>query len=134
MSNEVSKREKLFSCSLSKILIYHQDEKIADFRLPLPLTNIDTTLTEYLQYFPQEMPNYVIYMIQAGHCAMAYVEEGQVIEHKTIKTYMVRKKQGKNQLKHLESKGKSKAGSRIRLTNTVHFFEDINERLQFRKL
>jgi hypothetical protein len=42
---------------------------------------------------------------------------------------MVRKKQGKSQIKYLKTKGKSKAGSRVRLGNTVHFFKEITEKL-----
>lgn len=112
-----------------KIIIFDNSIKIADFRLPLPLPPLED-LKNYLANYPQEMPNYVIYMIQAGSCTLAFFEKNELIEHKVFKTYMVRKKQGKNQIKHLESKGKSKAGSRIRLNNTIHFFEDINERLQ----
>jgi hypothetical protein len=43
---------------------------------------------------------------------------------------MVRKKQGKSQIKHLKTKGKSRAGSRVRLQETLDFFDNINERLQ----
>jgi hypothetical protein len=43
---------------------------------------------------------------------------------------MVRKKQGTSQVKYLKSKGKSRAGSRVRLGETIEFFENINERLQ----
>ena len=43
---------------------------------------------------------------------------------------MVRKKQGKSQIKHLKTKGKSRAGSRVRLGETLEFFENINGRLQ----
>ena len=38
---------------------------------------------------------------------------------------MVRKKQGKAQLKYLSSKGKSRAGSRIRLAQTEKFLTEI---------
>ena len=43
---------------------------------------------------------------------------------------MVRQKQGKSQFKYLKTKGKSRAGSRIRLEETLLFFNEINERLQ----
>ena len=42
---------------------------------------------------------------------------------------MKRHKRGKSQISYLKTRGKSKAGSRIRLANTVRFFEEINERL-----
>src|SRR5690606_24655535 len=42
---------------------------------------------------------------------------------------MVRKKQGTSQIKYLKTKGKSRAGSRVRLGETEEFFQNINERL-----
>jgi hypothetical protein len=73
---------------------------------------------------------YVILLVQSGSCAMGYFEGGVNLDHKVFRAYMVRKKQGKSQLKHLKTKGKSRAGSRVRLGETVEFFENINERLQ----
>ena len=72
---------------------------------------------------------YLISIIESGNAALAYCEDDQIIEHKVFKAYMVRKKQGKSQIKHLKTKGKSKAGSRVRLANTEHFFEEIHERI-----
>ncbi|WP_266204944.1 hypothetical protein [Pontibacter kalidii] len=74
--------------------------------------------------------NYVILLIQAGNCALGYFESGRCLNHKVFRSYMVRKKQGKSQIKYLKTKGKSRAGSRVRLGETVEFFENINERLQ----
>ncbi|MHC2991816.1 hypothetical protein OB13_09550 [Pontibacter sp. HJ8] len=74
--------------------------------------------------------NYVVLLIQAGNCAMGYFENGINLGHKVFRSYMVRKKQGKSQIKYLKTKGKSRAGSRVRLGETVEFFENINERLQ----
>jgi hypothetical protein len=73
--------------------------------------------------------NFMIILIHSGEAALAYSEEDQIIEHKMIKAYMVRQKQGKSQIKHLKTKGKSKAGSRVRLASTGHFFEEINEKI-----
>ncbi len=70
-----------------------------------------------------------VLLIKAGSAALGILHDSMLLEHKVFKTYMVRKKQGKNQLKYLNSKGKSRAGSRIRLANANHFFEQINERL-----
>jgi len=72
--------------------------------------------------------NFLIILIHSGEAALAFSEEDQITEHKMIKAYMVRQKQGKSQIKHLKTKGKSKAGSRVRLAGTDHFFEEINER------
>lgn len=95
------------------------------FRLPIV---VPPPLPDYL---PVEGPvHYVILLIQSGSCAMGYFENGINHNHKVFRSYMVRKKQGKSQIKHLKTKGKSRAGSRVRLGETVEFFENINERLQ----
>ena len=71
-----------------------------------------------------------IILIQAGHAALAVVDGTKVLKSKVIRKYMVRKTQGKSQLSHLESKGKSRLGSRIRLAQTKAFFEEINQCLE----
>lgn len=78
----------------------------------------------------EKQVNYVVLLIQSGNCAMGYFEDGINIDHKVFRSYMVRKKQGKSQIKYLKTKGKSRAGSRVRLGETVEFFENINGRLQ----
>lgn len=74
--------------------------------------------------------NFLIIIIHSGEAALAYSEEDQITEHKVEKAYMVRKKQGKSQIKYLKTKGKSKAGSRVRLAGTDHFFEVINKKIE----
>jgi hypothetical protein len=49
--------------------------------------------------------------------------------HTTFSAYMTRKKQGFSQIKYLNKKGKSRAGSRVRLASTIDFFENINTTL-----
>ena len=73
---------------------------------------------------------FITVLIQSGNAATGIVENEKLIDHKVFTAYMVRKKQGKSQIKHLKTKGKSRAGSRIRLAGTVKFFENINTRLQ----
>lgn len=80
--------------------------------------------------FSPSPTKFIMLLIQSGSCAIGYFEDDRVIDHKVIKSYMVRKKQGKSQLKYLNKKGKSRAGSRVRLANTLDFFNNINERLQ----
>lgn len=95
----------------------------AHFRLPITLPYIH----------PEEEDtniSYVILLIQSGSCALGYFEDGVNLEHKVFRAYMVRKKQGKSQIKYLKTKGKSKAGSRVRLGEAREFFENINERLR----
>ncbi|MEL7532443.1 MAG: hypothetical protein AAFN10_14080 [Bacteroidota bacterium] len=102
-----------------------------EFRLPLPFPAIavEESLDDYLERVPAWIPSYMIVLIQAGAAAIGYFEDGEVVHHKAIKKYMKRHKRGKSQISYLNTRGKSKAGSRIRLANTVRFFEEINERI-----
>jgi hypothetical protein len=106
--------------------------KVLEFRLPLPYPAFQTneTLNQYLAKCSPEVPDYLMILLQAGQGAIAYFEAGEMENHKVIRRYMVRAKQGKAQLKHLKTKGKSKLGSRVRLAQTIDFFEEINEKLQ----
>jgi hypothetical protein len=104
------------------------DEKgnnLLSFRLPLTLPPISRELT-----IAKLQVNYVVLLIQSGNCALGYFENGVNRDHKVFRSYMVRKKQGKSQIKYLKTKGKSRAGSRVRLGETMEFFENINGRLQ----
>lgn len=74
--------------------------------------------------------NYMILLIQSGSCALGLYKNGENINHKVFTAYMVRMKQGKSQIKHLKTKGKSRAGSRVRLAESLEFFENINTRLK----
>jgi hypothetical protein len=85
---------------------------------------------EDLKIQTQEFQNHVIISVKSGIAAVAFYENSQLMDHKVFRAYMVRKKQGKSQIKHLKTKGKSRAGSRVRLQETLDFFENINERLQ----
>lgn len=78
----------------------------------------------------QDFQNHVIVSVKSGMAVIAFYENGQLSDHKVFRAYMVRKKQGKSQIKHLKTKGKSRDGSRVRLQETLDFFENINERLQ----
>lgn len=108
-----------------------QFEKVFEFRFPLPFPPImnENNLSNYAQKITAVPQPYIIILIQAGNSALGYFEQGQALNHKVIRKYMVRKKQGKAQITYLKTKGKSRAGSRVRLANTLLFFEEINEKL-----
>ncbi|GAA4424746.1 hypothetical protein GCM10023188_04920 [Pontibacter saemangeumensis] len=107
------------------VLLNEGGEELAFFRLPIVFPPPGTpTPVEVAQV------NYVMLLIQSGNCALGYFEDGINLDHKVFRSYMVRKKQGTSQIKYLKTKGKSRAGSRVRLGETVEFFENINERLQ----
>lgn len=74
--------------------------------------------------------HFSLVLVRAGQAAVGYFHQGQLIDHKVFRAYMVRQKQGKSQFKYLKTKGKSRSGSRIRLAETVLFFNEINERLR----
>lgn len=74
--------------------------------------------------------HYCITLVRAGQAAIGYFHQGNLLDHKVFRAYLVRQKQGMSQFKYLKTKGKSRAGSRIRLEETLVFFKEINERLQ----
>lgn len=73
--------------------------------------------------------HFALVLIRAGQAVVGHSHDGVLLDHKVFRAYMVRQKQGKSQIKYLKTKGKSRAGSRIRLGETERFFEEINERL-----
>lgn len=122
-----------FTLKVEKSLInlYNPEEThLLNFKFPVLFPPIGVkSLTEYLDSFPEYPPNYLILLIQAGSTTIGHFEEGEMLNHKVIRKYMVRQKQGKAQISHLKTRGKSKLGSRIRLQNTIEFFEEINQKL-----
>lgn len=101
-------------------------ESILKLRLPLDL---DFDFDKMLP-IQADFKNYVLIMIRSGIASVGFFENYVNHQHKVFRAYMTRKKQGKSQIKHLKTKGKSRAGSRIRLQETLEFFESINHRLQ----
>ncbi len=93
-------------------------------RLPLHLSldqNVTVTDDEAL----------VLYLsIESGNAAICVMEGKHNVYHTTFSSYMTRKKQGFSQVKYLNKKGKSRAGSRVRLASTIDFFENINTTLE----
>lgn len=106
-------------------IIDPQQNELVHFRLPITFPALDKP-----GLLPDKPVNYIILLVQSGSCAVGYFENGINREHKVFRAYMVRMKQGKSQVKYLKTKGKSRAGSRVRLAETVEFFENINGRLQ----
>lgn len=82
------------------------------------------------KFHVQEDVHYCLTLVRAGQASLGYFHQGKLLDHKVFRGYLVRQKQGKSQFKYLKTKGKSRAGSRIRLEETLVFFKEINERLQ----
>ena len=106
------------------ILLYNELKNIiGTIRLPL-FCEIDKDLNLLSQF------SSVIYLaIESGNAALIMTEGEEIIYHTTFSAYMTRKKQGFSQIKYLNKKGKSRAGSRVRLAETTDFFEKINSTL-----
>jgi hypothetical protein len=125
--NHINKHDLFFDYEYPKHrLVVSLEHSTAPVYIRLP---IHFRFPESLMQDKIEITRFAIILIQAGHAAVGFAENEYLIDHKVITTYMVRRKQGKSQIKFLKTKGKSRAGSRIRLANTVRFFERINQRL-----
>ncbi|MBN2694680.1 hypothetical protein JXR93_08460 [bacterium] len=72
-----------------------------------------------------QIGNYLVLLIEAGQASCGYFKDDELLAHKVFRGYMVRKKQGKAQITYLKQKGKSRAGSRIRLSETELFIQEI---------
>lgn len=90
----------------------------------------ETELGKYCENIEIELPFCALILIQAGSASLGvFDDEGDLLLHKGIQKYMVRKKRGKSQLTYLRQKGKSRYGSRLRLQEGLEFFEEINRKL-----
>lgn len=70
---------------------------------------------------------HVLYVsLESGYAAINMLKGETSVYHTTFGGYMTRKKQGFSQIKYLNKKGKSRAGSRVRLASTIEFFEKMN--------
>lgn len=106
-------------------LVFDREEaRQLTFRLPFSIHS-----PKQPSLLSDDRTNYVLIMIRSGIASVGYFENGENIDHKVFRAYMVRKKQGMSQLKYLKTKGKSRAGSRVRLAETQEFFEQIAARL-----
>ncbi|SHO60088.1 hypothetical protein [Algoriphagus zhangzhouensis] len=115
--------ELSYSSEKHQLVISNEEEWIARIFLPWNMN------WENEKLIPVDNFHCVLVAIKAGQAAVGYFHEKELLDHKVFRAYMVRQKQGKSQIKHLKTKGKSRAGSRIRLEETERFFEDISERL-----
>jgi len=99
------------------------DEPLGFIRLPLHYCINDELVII-------EQQPYVLYLtLESGNASICVMKGNQNVYHTSFSSYMTRKKQGFSQIKYLNKKGKSRAGSRVRLTATIEFFENINLKL-----
>jgi hypothetical protein len=114
------------------LVLDQQGEKILEFHYPLcfPGNPSGQNLPAYAASLPAIPIPCIILLMHAGQSALGYFARGEMQQHKVIRKYMVRKKQGKAQYKFQKEKKAHSQGARIRLANTVTFFEEINTYLQ----
>lgn len=85
-------------------------------------------LERWLAGVPERLPLQWIVLLQAGATALCVLEDAEPVATKSFKRYVIRGN-GKAQPKHLETKGKSKYGSRLRLQNAKRQLEETASRL-----
>ena len=119
----------LYDKELHTLYNYDSDNKKNNIlRLPLAWPPVKDW-SDYIDFKDNFI--FIVIIIQSGQATIGLFDNNlKILEHKVLRTYTVRKKQGMNQIKYLKTKGKSRAGSRIRLKNTYLFFEDINRYLE----
>ncbi|MCH7411170.1 hypothetical protein MM239_17360 [Belliella sp. DSM 111904] len=123
--NDIKNLDFEYESNKLQVNYFIENEKAIALRLPLSLTfDMPTNQIVDCDYL-----NYILVMIRSGIATVGFFENFENQKHKVFRAYMVRKKQGKSQIKHLKTKGKSRAGSRVRLQETLDFFEDISGRI-----
>ena len=103
------------------------EEQGLEFSLRLPMT-IHASASGQLDFEREVI--YLMLLVQSGSSSVGVFKHETCLSHKVFSSYMVRKKQGTSQIKHLKTKGKSRAGSRMRLASGAEMFDNVNERLQ----
>ncbi len=83
----------------------------------------------YLERLPQRLRRMAIVLVHAGATALGLYDDDTLLAHKVIKKYVVRGN-GKAQVLHLKTKGKSRYGSRLRLQNFESQLADTNAKLR----
>ncbi|MFT6866002.1 MAG: hypothetical protein ACJA08_000829 [Cyclobacteriaceae bacterium] len=103
------------------ILLKDTDHNLTGtIRLPLHISlNKDLTIIT-------DEGNVLYLSIESDNAAISMMEGEENVYHTTFGAYMTRRKQGFSQIKYLNKKGKSRAGSRVRLASSLTFFENIN--------
>lgn len=111
----------------TQTLIGYEKNGAIRFRIRLPYYfNFDEVSKKTVE---PPIFNIAFVLVKAGTASVGFFENGHLSNHKVFRAYMIRKKQGTSQIKYLKTKGKSRAGSRVRLQQTLVFFGGINQRL-----
>ena len=104
------------------------DDSAAAFARRRKREATEDDLATFLDAYPKELPRQCVILAQAGAVALAMFELGEPLVTKSFKRYVVRGN-GRAQPAYLDSKGKSRYGSRLRLQNARQMIEETNRRL-----
>lgn len=95
---------------------------------PAVLPPADGDPLAWVRGLPDELGVEFVVLLRAGSAALGLWRADTLVAHKTFRRYTVRG-HGKAQRKHLETKGKSRYGSRLRLQQAARLLEEVNERI-----
>jgi len=135
---EIIKKLKIINLNFSfshikRELYYKNSISEFEFTIKLPLLfHISNPNFEENNIFTDlfgQISNYTVLLIRAGHSSLGIIQDNEIIHHKVINKYMVRKKQGKSQLTYLTTKGKARGGAKLRLEKTQEFFQEIRKKI-----
>ena len=96
--------------------------------LVFPIPADCDSLEQYLEALPVRPGRHFLVLMQAGAVALGLFEGGEERATKSLRKYVVRGR-GRAQPLHLQTKGKSRYGSRLRLQNARRLLEETNAKL-----
>lgn len=96
--------------------------------LVLPRVRDGESIAAYVARVPARLGNEIVLLARAGAVAWGLWDDDRLVRHKVDKRYVVRGT-GRAQPSYLESKGKSRYGSRLRLMNHRALLEDTSARM-----
>ncbi len=96
--------------------------------LVCPIPEDCESLADYLAALPDRPGRHAVVLMQAGAVSLGLFEGGEERATKSFKRYVVRGK-GRAQPLHLQTRGKSRYGSRLRLQNARHLMRETIEKL-----
>ena len=123
--------------ALDEFRSFEREEKRATFLgdgvrvtppLVFPVSDACRSIDDYLAALPDEPGDHTVILMQAGAVSLGRFEAAEEVATKSMKRYVVRGK-GRAQQSYLDSKGKSRYGSRLRLQNAKRLLEETNEKL-----
>ncbi len=117
--------------SNNKLTVHDHEKNIITLRYPAAWGPYPQSiqLNQLANHLTEDPSTILIVLIHAGYAAIGTLIDNQLAATKMIRKYMVRKTQGKAQLTYLNTKGKSRLGSRIRLSRSIEFFQEINQEM-----